>query len=245
MNKVTKQVMALILVITNTLALAAESGSQANGAGVLIEAAKYLEQSLEEMDCSTSSAIQWSKKAQSTLDNFRGRSAGEEATAAVLRARISVSRARIKERDEALKTAAKQIPKFMDSHLIGSALRSLDRVEKDAPTCDPRFKGWRREASDQYAAAAQLVREGDRMLSEQPRHAKKLYEAARKINREQPGVDGKIRRASEAARALGHGANPVVQAVAWTLVIGALVAGAAYADKYQKQQQAKANAQRR
>lgn len=234
MNKPFKQAMTVILIIVNMLPLAAEGRTQGSAVGLLIEAAKYLEQSQEEMNCSTSGARHWAEKAQSTLRSFRSGSATDEATVAILRARISISTARIEERHEALKSAAKEISKFMDSHLIGSALRVLDRVERETPTCDARFKNWRSEASEQYAAASQLVREGDQMLGPGPRQALKLYESAGRMNREQPELSAKLLRAREAVRASGGGGHPVAKAVVWTVVIGAAVAGAAYADQYQK-----------
>lgn len=205
-------------------------------ADALIEAAKYLERGDQEMDCSTETAERWIKAAQGRLSGFRSSIPNERDTAAVLRAQAAFARDKVRQREKALNQAANDIPKLLNERRIGSALRVLGGVRREAPTCDPRFREWEVNANSRRAAAARLVKLGEEAVFNNPRAAKRFYVEGLKIDIEFPEIATKLTSADAAIRAM-HTGHPVAKAIGLTVLVTALVGAAYAADQYQKRQQ--------
>jgi hypothetical protein len=201
----------------------------------LIEASKYLERGEQEIDCSAGQAERWFKEAQDRLNSFRSSAPIERDTAAVLSAEAAFGRVKAKTRVNALDQAAKKIPKLLNERRVSSALRELNRVKQETPTCDQRFKQWEIDATSRRSAAGRLVKLGDDTIFSDPRSAKRFYSEALKIDAEYPEITAKLTSADAAIRASRKG-SPVAKAIGITLLVAGLVAAAYAADRYEKRQ---------
>jgi hypothetical protein len=217
------------LLVALILALNAPMVAQDTRPDPLIEAAIYVTRLKQDFGCE--SGEYWGKKALATARGFRSASQTDRDTAGAFIAETTMLLEESRRRRKFLDGESLQITKLLQAGKVESARA---RISADnPPSCDGRFEQLLADVNARADQATKCEADGEEMLSRDRKAAKRLFEQAKHLDIELPGINQRI---ANVRASRGHRWS-VGRVALYTVVFAAAGAGAYYGyEQYERSQ---------
>jgi hypothetical protein len=230
-----KHLLVVLILVVN-----AQMVAQGTRPDPLVEAAVYASRAQQSIGCESGETL--AKKALATARRFRSLSQTERDTSGAFIAQTAMLVGESQQRRKFLDGESLEITKLLQAGKVESARARI--TADNPPSCDGRFEQFMAIVNARATQARILQANGEEMVGRDPKAAQRLFEQAKNLNAELPGIDQRIAdaKASRSHRAWGRSIGRVAL---YTVVIAAAGVGAYYGYQQYERSQTPVNAARR